>query len=111
MTSYIDDLAQALRDGAAADVWYDAQAHVTDSDDPGDPDVVASALIDGTQSAMGNAATELVTLRGLLARLDAAARVNGLWRTHGPLLTEVRQALARLDADVPPDPAPGAPSP
>ena len=53
-------LAQDLRDGAEADIWYDASSHAPSEDSPefseDHPDVIAARLIERTQTAMLQAA-------------------------------------------------------
>lgn len=60
-TDWAEQIAQALEDGAVADVWYDA--HQFGGDSPDDPDRIAEGTINETQQAMQEAARILRELK------------------------------------------------
>jgi hypothetical protein len=72
---WADQIATALEEGAAADIWYDAHDHGTD--DPADTDRIAEGEINETQSAMIEAARILRELKP--TRLpDGALMIDGI---------------------------------
>lgn len=89
---WAEQIAQALEDGAVADVWYDA--HSFGEDSPDDPDRIAEGTINETQQAMQEAARILRELKPI--RLpDGKIMIDG--RIPSPERIDRRAAAAAAD--------------
>ena len=68
-------LAEAIEEGASADIWYDA--HQYGSDDPDDSDRIAENVIESTQAAMQKAASLLRAIAAGGKTLPAKPNIRG----------------------------------
>ena len=93
----LQQICTDLRDGAAADIWYDAGDYIRDPDNQDDPDVQAASTIEITQVAMEDAAKLLPRLANALKALaEAAAPALVVTSNHGT--DALRAAKAEADA-------------